>query len=140
MCSAANADLVKSLGADHVIDYRKEDFTSNFGRYHIIFDAVSSRSFGQSKEALTPRGVYVNTLPNPAIFLSIALTSVLPGKRAATVMVSQRAVDVEWMCRYLADGRIRVVTDRVYPLDQAGDALAYSETGKAKGKIVLTCM
>ncbi len=140
VCSAANAGLVKSLGADQVIDYHKRDFTADAGMYSIIFDAVSTRSFGECRRALTPRGVYVNTLPSPAIFLSIALTLLFPGKRAATVMASQNAADIAWICGHLAANRMRVVTDKAFTLDRVKDALAYSETGRAKGKIVLKCI
>lgn len=137
VCSSANAGLVKGLGADHVIDYRQQDFTATHEGYDIIFDAVSSRSFGECKKALTRRGVYVNTLPTVSIFWNIFATSFLPGKKAATMMVAQKAADMEWMCGQLKTGKLKVVIDRVFPLDQIKDALAYSETGRARGKIVL---
>ena len=137
VCSAPNAGLVKGLGADHVIDYCQQDFTKTAERYDCIFDAVSSRSFGECKRALTERGVYINTLPTPSIFWNIFVTTMLPGKRAATMMVSQRASDIEWMCEQLKTGRLKVVIDRVFPMDQIKEALAYSQTGRARGKIVL---
>jgi NADPH:quinone reductase-like Zn-dependent oxidoreductase len=137
VCSAANAGLVKGLGADHVIDYCQQDFTKTTERYDCIFDVVSSRSFRECKKALTRRGVYVNTLPTPSIFWNIIITTLLPGKRAATMMVSQRASDIDWMCEQLKTGRLRVVIDKVFPLDEIKDALAYSQTGRARGKIVL---
>jgi len=137
VCSAANAGLVKGLGADHVIDYCQQDFTKTTERYDFIFDVVSSRSFGECKKSLTRRGVYVNTLPTPSIFLNIFITTLLPGKRAATMMVAQRAADIEWMCGQLMTRRIKVVIDRVFPLDQTKKALEYSQTGRARGKIVL---
>jgi len=137
VCSAANAGLVKGLGADHVIDYCQQDFTKTTERYDCIFDVVSSRSFRECKKALTRRGVYVNTLPTPSIFWNIIITTLLPGKRAATMMVSQRASDIEWMCEQLKTGRLKVVIDKVFPLDEIKEALAYSQTGRARGKIVL---
>ena len=137
VCSSANAGLVKGLGADHVIDYCQQDFTKTTERYDCIFDVVSSRSFGECKRVLTQRGVYVNTLPTPSIFWYISITTLLPGKRAATMMVSQRAADIAWMCEQLKTGRIKVVIDKVFPLDQIKDALAYSQTGRARGKIVV---
>ena len=137
VCSAPNAGLVKGLGADHVIDYCQQDFTKTADRYDCIFDAVSSRSFGECKRALTERGVYINTLPTSSIFWNIFVTTMLPGKRAATMMVSQRASDIEWMCEQLKTGRLKVVIDRVFPMDQTKEALAYSQTGRARGKIIL---
>jgi len=137
VCSATNDGLVKGLGADHVIDYRLRDFTDTKERYDCIFDVVSSRSFGECKSALTERGVYINTLPTPSIFWNIMITTVLPGKRAATMMVSRRASDIEWMCDQLKTERLKVVIDRFIPLDEIKEALAYSQTGRARGKIVL---
>jgi len=129
-----NAGLLKGLGADHVIDYHEQDFTATNERYDIIFDAVSSRSFGECKKALTRHGVYVNTLPTPSIFWHIGTTTLLPGKKAATMMVSQRAEDVAWICEQLRTGRLKVVIDKVFPLDQVKDALACSRTGRARGR------
>jgi NADPH:quinone reductase-like Zn-dependent oxidoreductase len=137
VCGTTNAGLVKGLGADHVIDYRLQDFTDTTERYDCIFDVVSSRSFRECKSALTEHGVYINTLPTPSIFWNIFITTVLRGKRAATMMVSQRASDIEWMCEQLKTGRLRVVIDRFIPLDGIKEALAYSQTGRARGKIVL---
>jgi NADPH:quinone reductase-like Zn-dependent oxidoreductase len=137
VCSAANAGLVNGLGADHVIDYCQQDFTKTAERYDCIFDAVSSRSYRECKRALIERGVYINTLPTPSIFWNIFITTLLPGKRAATMMVSQRASDIEWMCEQLKTGKLKVVIDRVFPLDQIKEALEYSRTGRARGKIVL---
>jgi len=137
VCSASNAGLVKGLGADHVLDYRHQDFIATRDSYDIIFDAVSSRSFRECKKALTPRGVYVNTLPSPSVFWNIFITTLLPGKKAATMMVSQRAADMEWMCEQLMTGRLKVIIDRVFPLDQTKEALQYSQSGRVRGKIVL---
>jgi len=137
VCSATNAGLVRGLGADHVIDYCQQDFTKTTERYDCIFDVVSSRSFRECKRALTERGVYINTLPTPSIFWNIFVTTLLPGKMAATMMVAQRADDIAWLCEQLMTRRIKVVIDRVFPLAQIKDALAYSQTGRARGKIVL---
>ena len=138
VCSAASAGLVRGLGADRVIDYREQDFTALGVKYDIIFDAVSTRSYGECRRALARSGVYVNTLPTPSIFWNILITSLRPGKKAATMMVGQRAADVAWMCAQIGTRRLKVVIDKVFPLDRVKDALAYSRTGRARGKIVLT--
>ncbi len=137
VCSGANAGLVKSLGADRVIDHRDQDFTKTGERYDIIFDTVSKRSFGECRKALTPNGVYVNTLPSLSIFWSIFVTSLLPGRKASTIMVAHRGADMDWLCGNIGAGKLKVVLDRVYPLDQAKEALAYSQTGRVRGKVVL---
>jgi NADPH:quinone reductase-like Zn-dependent oxidoreductase len=137
VCSSPNFGLVRGLGADHVIDYRERDFTESLHGYDLIFDAVSSRSFGECAKALTRTGVYVNTLPTPSIFWNIFATSFRSGKKAATMMVSQRAQDIAWLCEQIGMKRIKVVVDKVFSLDRVKDALSYSQTGRARGKIVL---
>jgi len=130
VCKGENADFVKGLGADRVIDYTKEDFTRGGERYDIIFDAVAKRTFEECRAVLTPNGVYIRTLP-----LDGATEE--GGKRAMTVPGGPTAEDMEWMKARIEEGRIRVVIDKLYSLDQAKEALAYSETEKARGKIVL---
>jgi NADPH:quinone reductase-like Zn-dependent oxidoreductase len=137
VCSGANAGLVKSLGADRVIDYRERDFTKTGEQYDIIFDTVSARSFGECRKALTPNGVYVNTLPSLSIFWDIFSTSLLPGKKAATIMVGHKSADMDWLCGNIGAGKLKVVLDRVYPLERVKEALSYSETGRVRGKVVL---
>jgi NADPH:quinone reductase-like Zn-dependent oxidoreductase len=137
VCSAANAELVRELGAGRVIDYRREDFTQDADRYDLIFDAVSKRSFAECKRVLAPHGLYIATLPTPAVLLHQYLTGFLSRKKARAIMVRPNAGDLAWLTGQIAAGRLRVVLDRVYPLDAAREALAYSETGKARGKVVL---
>jgi NADPH:quinone reductase-like Zn-dependent oxidoreductase len=131
---------VKSLGADHVIDYSKEDFTEGGVRYDIIFDAVARRSFGECKKVLSSKGVYVSTLPSLAVLVNQYLTGFLTAKKARLINVSPDSVDMEWMKTRIEAGKIKIVIDKIYSLVQAKEALAYSETGKAKGKIVLKIM
>jgi NADPH:quinone reductase-like Zn-dependent oxidoreductase len=137
VCSAGNAELVKRLGADRVIDYHEQDFAKSGERYDIIFDTVSSRSFGECSTALTRNGVYINTLPTPSIFWNMFLTSILPGKKAFTIMVGHKKADMDWLLDHIGAGRIKVVLDRVFPLEQVKEALDYSETGRVRGKVVL---
>ncbi len=136
VCSGRNANFVRDLGADRVIDYTKEDFTRGSERYDLVFDAVSSRSFSECRRVLTSRGIYVCTLPNRTIVDQI-VTAILPGKKARTMWVKANAGDREWMADRIAEGRVKVIIDKVFPLDRTKEALAYSETGRARGKIVL---
>lgn len=137
VCSGANEELVKGLGADRVIDYGREDFTRSGTRFDIIFDAVSTRSFLECKRALSPRGVYVNTLPSLRVALRQYFLNFLSQRKAGTVSVRPDPLDMEWLKTQYEEGRIHTVIDRTYPLAGAKDALAYSETGKARGKIIL---
>jgi len=136
VCSGASADFVKSLGADKVLDYTTQDFTSGSERFDIIFDAVAKRSFGACKKVLTSNGIYISTLPSAAVILSQYVTGFFTGNKALAVWVTAKEADLQWMGDQIASGRIRVVIDKVYPLAQAKEALAYSESGKVRGKIV----
>ncbi|MGE5173585.1 MAG: NAD(P)-dependent alcohol dehydrogenase [Betaproteobacteria bacterium] len=137
VCSSANAGLVKELGADSVIDYHQQDFTKAGIQYDIVFDAISARSFKECKQALTPHGIYINTVPSPSLIWSIFVRALLPGKKAATIMVGHKSSDVEWLCGHIQAGKIKVVLDKVFPLDQVKEALAYSQTGRVRGKVAL---
>jgi len=137
VCSGANADFVRRLGADKVMDYTKQDFTRGAGRFDIIFDAVAKRTFGTCKKALAPNGMYISTLPSAAVFLNQYVTGFFAGIKALTIWVTANESDLRWMADQVAAGGIKVAIDRVYPLARAKEALAYSESGKARGKIVL---
>jgi len=136
VCSGTNAGFVQGLGADRVIDYTREDFTLGSVRYDLIFDAVSMRSFGECKRVLSPRGVYVSTLPDRTLIAQL-VTSFLPGKKARTMWVKPRAEDMTWMMDQLAAGKITVAIERSYPFGEVAAAFARSESGHARGKIVV---
>ena len=135
--SGPNAPLLKEIGADEIIDYTLEDFTKSDERYDIVFDTVSKRSFSECKGVLAPHGIYVNTLPVLSMLLYQYGIGFLMNKKARSVMVSPNVADMEWMRKQIEAGKIRIIIDRVYSLDRIVEALAYSETGRARGKIVL---
>jgi NADPH:quinone reductase-like Zn-dependent oxidoreductase len=127
---ARNADFVKSLGADKVSDYTKEDFTEGRDKYDIIFDAVAKRSFAECKKALTQNGIYVTTL-------SINGPNEEERKRARVVSGGPTREDMQWMKERIEEERIKIAVNKVYSLDHAGEALAESESEQVSGKIVL---
>ena len=135
--SGRNIEFVKGLGADKVIDYVKEDFTKGTGRYDLVFDAVSLSSFSACKRVMTDSGRYVSTLPNATIIAQI-ITTFLPGKKARTMWVKPNAADMAWMMEQITEGKVKVVVEQSYPLDRIKEALAASETGRTRGKIVVT--
>ncbi len=137
VCSGANTLFVKALGADHVVDHQEEDFTRQGRQYDIIFDAVAKRSFPECRPALARHGVYISTLPSVPVLVNQYLTGRFTSRRAASLWVKQRNDDLQWMMRQIRAARVRVVIDRTYPLAQAREALAYSEAGKARGKVLL---
>jgi NADPH:quinone reductase-like Zn-dependent oxidoreductase len=143
VCSSTNLELVRSLGADHVIDYTEDDFTQSGQTYDIIFDAVGKSAFSRCKNSLKNGGVYLTTVPTLAAILQRFWTSVLGSKRvsfAATGLRSapDKAKDLAFISELVESGKIKAVIDRRYPLEQMAEAHRYVETGHKKGDVVIT--
>jgi NADPH:quinone reductase-like Zn-dependent oxidoreductase len=140
VCSTANVALVQSLGADHVIDYTKEDFTKSGQTYDVIFDAVGKSSFSRCKGALTQKGMYLSTAPTLGILLQMLWTSMFGGKKAkfATAGLMQDKGNLTYLKDLVEAGLITSVIDRCYPLEQTPEAHRYVEQGHKKGNVVIT--
>jgi len=143
VCSSTNLELVKSLGADHVIDYSDEDFTQCDQTYDIIFDAVGKSSFSRCKNSLKKGGVYLTTVPTLATISQRFWTSVLGRKKvsfAATGLRSapDKAKDLAFISELVESGKIKAVIDKRYLLEQMAEAHRYVETGHKKGDVVIT--
>jgi NADPH:quinone reductase-like Zn-dependent oxidoreductase len=140
VCSTGSVDLVRSLGADHVIDYTSEDFTAGGPRYDVILDNVANRPLRECRRALTDRGVHI---PNSGhaglsfVLKAAVLSMVLPKQGRPYVSTVKRA-DLEHLADLLAAGTIRSVIDRTYPLSQTADAFRHLGEGHARGKTVIT--
>lgn len=148
VCSGRNVELVRSLGADHVIDYTKEDYTKNGQRYDVMLDNVVNHSFSENIGVLNPQGKYVmigGGGPEDQGFIGPLILPIKAAlmKRFVTQEVGFMLADVTKNdLAYLADlvqtGKLKVVIDKTYPLSQLPDAMRYLETGRARGKVVVT--
>lgn len=143
VCSTANLEMVKSLGADKVIDYTKEDFTKNGQTYDIIFDTVGKSPFSRCKDSLTDNGIYLTTVPSPATMFQMLWTSMTGGKRvgiAATGLrpSSEKTKELVFLNGLIETGKIKAVIDRSYPLEHIAEAHKYVEAGHKKGNVVIT--
>jgi NADPH:quinone reductase-like Zn-dependent oxidoreductase len=137
VCNTKNVELVRSLGADEVIDYTREDFTRNGETYHVIFDAVGKYSFRRSRHSLKPGGYYIAT--DGFQNLGWALwTWKLGDKQLKLALARYRKADVVLMKELVESGEYRPVIDRSYPLDEVVAASRYVETGQKTGNVVLT--
>jgi len=138
VCSGKNAELVRSLGADRVIDYTQEDFTRNGETYDIIFDAVGKHSFQRCKNSLAPRGAYLATDGFRNLLLS-RWTARRKGKRVVfNIPPRYTKADVVYLKELIEAGKYRAVIDRIYPLEQVIEASRYVETERKVGNVVLT--
>jgi NADPH:quinone reductase-like Zn-dependent oxidoreductase len=138
VCSTANLELVKSLGADKIIDYTKEDFTKNGETYDIIFVAAGKRSFSQCKGSLTQRGVFLLSVPTLAILVQTLWTSMIGSKKAILGVPKSSIEDLVFLKELVEAGKIKPVIDRYYPLEQIAEAHRYVEKGHKKGNVVIT--
>ena len=140
--STSKIDLTQSLGADHVIDYAKEDFTRNGRQYDLILAVNGDRSLGDYERVLMPNGTYAMVGgSNSQIFQALLrgpIKSRSGGKRFTTVSAKPNQADLEVMNDLIETGRVRPVVDRCYPLSETAEALRYVEAGHARGKVVIT--
>jgi NADPH:quinone reductase-like Zn-dependent oxidoreductase len=125
--------MVKSLGADKVLDYTKEDFTKSSQSYDVIFDTVMKTSFSKCKNSLTPRGIFV-TVDFP---LGTALWTSLAGGREVVFGIANKIEDLVSLRVLIESGKIRSVIDKRYPLEQTVEAHIYVEKGHKKGNVVI---
>jgi NADPH:quinone reductase-like Zn-dependent oxidoreductase len=137
VCSTRNIELVRSLGADHVIDYTAQDFTRQDRQYDVVLDAVAKSSFWACRGILKPRGRFVTDMPTPPNYLAHGLTALLGGRQARAMLARPRGDDLRILKRLAEEGKLRPLVDRVFPLDEAAEAHQTSQAGHVRGKLVL---
>jgi NADPH:quinone reductase-like Zn-dependent oxidoreductase len=148
VCSTRNVDLVRSIGADHVIDYTKEDFTKTDQRYDLIFDLIGNHSFSERRRILNPNGICVMAGIGGAGWhdgfgmrllgeLKAYVASRFVGEKFITYIATLNKADLTILGDLMQSGKMTPVIDRTYKLSETRDALRYLETGHARGKVVI---
>ena len=135
--SAEKLDMLRSIGADHVIDYIREDFTQNGETYDVIFDAPGKSSFSRSQRSLRPEGQYLSANPGMPEMLRIMRNMITRPRRAMPEYTSSRNDDLVSLGGLIEAGKIKPVIDRRYPLEQTAEAHRYVEAGHKKGNVVI---
>ncbi|MCK4551935.1 MAG: NAD(P)-dependent alcohol dehydrogenase [Tenericutes bacterium] len=142
VCSTDNVEKVVSLGADHVIDYKKDDFTKNMNEYDIVFDAVGKSSYGKSKNALKETGIFLTTVPTPGVMIQALLKKNSLNKRASFMAAGLRKPnvkieDLSYLEELVRTGELKPLHGKVYNLENLGEAQVYVETGHKVGNVTI---
>ncbi|MBZ0283608.1 MAG: NAD(P)-dependent alcohol dehydrogenase, partial [Anaerolineae bacterium] len=137
--STGKLDMLRSIGADHIIDYTQEDFTQNGQTYDVVFDVMGKSSFSGSIQSLKPNGRYLlGGNSGPSQLLRGRWVSMTGSKKVIVGAASQKTEDLVFLKELIEGGTIKSVIDRCYPLEQTAEAHRYVETGQKKGNVVIT--
>jgi NADPH:quinone reductase-like Zn-dependent oxidoreductase len=144
-CSTRSIDLVRSLGADHIIDYTREDFTRGADRYDVILDAVGSRPFSACRRVMTPKGIFLPVGARPdgrwlgplPRLLTLLVSRPFVSQRILFFMPRVNPEDLTALAKLTEANQVTPVVDRVYPLSEAAQALRYLKEGHPRGKVVV---
>ncbi len=137
VCSTRNLDLVRSIGADHVIDYTKEDFTNNGQRYDLIFDTIGNLSVSGCQRALSPNGICA--IAGFTTMFHLFQVMLFGGKKVGMMETAKAdKKDLLFIKELLETGKVVPVIDRTYQLNETAEAIRYLETSRARGKVVIT--
>jgi len=138
VCSTANLDLVQSLGADHVIDYTKEDFTRDGRTYDVIVDTAGTASFSRCKDSLSERGRLLVVLGSLAAMVQAPWVSMTSSRKIVAGPAEERVEDLHFLAKPAEAGEFRPVIDRRYPFERIVEAHRYVDTGRKRGSVVIT--
>ena len=136
--STVKMDMLRSIGAQHVIDYTQEDFTNSGESYNVIFDSTGKASFSGCLRSLKPNGYYLMGNPRPSQMMRARMVSGRNGKTIIGGAAPYRTEDLIYLKDLIEGGKLKPVIDRSYPLEQAAEAHRYVESGQKKGNVVLT--
>jgi len=146
VCSTRNVELVRSIGADRVVDYTREDFTEGTERYDLVVDMVGNHPFGKIRGVLEPEGRYVivgsksdnRWIGGLAPAFKAVLASIFSEQKAVSFVARMRPEDLAFLAGLMADGRVTPVVDQVFPLAEIVEGITYLETGRARGKAIVS--
>jgi NADPH:quinone reductase-like Zn-dependent oxidoreductase len=138
VCSGANVEMVKSLGADEVIDYTKEDFTKDAKTCDLIFDIVGATTFRRCQHSLKPHGVFLQNIMELTDIVRILWTSISGGKKLKGGVAMENPERMNFIAELVTAGKLKPIIDRSYPLEQIAEAFKYVEQGHKKGNVVIT--
>lgn len=138
VCSASNADMVTSLGADYVIDYTRDDFTENGETYDLIVDTVGTAPFSRSRDSLSEKGRLLLVLGTLADTLQAPWNSMTSSKKVIAGPASVNQEALHYLARLAEAGEFKPVIDRIYPFEQIVEAHHYVDTGRKKGNVIIT--
>ena len=139
VCSTRNVEMVQSIGADHVIDYTKVDFTKGSERYDVIMDNVASHSLSATRRVLTPTGLHVPSSGHAGMgwVIAVALAAVFVRQQGALFVAVTNSESLLALNELIESGTVTPVVDRTYPLGETAKAFAYLDEGHARGKVVI---
>ncbi|PKO98904.1 MAG: NAD(P)-dependent alcohol dehydrogenase [Bacteroidetes bacterium HGW-Bacteroidetes-8] len=137
VCSSTNAQMVKSLGADKIIDYTKEDFTKTDERYDFVFDVVGKTTFSQCKGILKQKGIYLENNLELKDILIMMWRSLVGGKKIKGGVSIESAENLNFFIELIESGKLKPVIDKTFPLEKTAEAFRYVELGHKKGNVVI---
>lgn len=137
VCSARNAELVRAIGADHVVDYAERDFTQTSARYDAILDVIGSAPISRCRAILRPSGVYVSSVGRLRWLFASLVASFTPGPRVKILSAQSTPEDLSALAELVASGAVKPVIDRVCSLEEGPEALRRQGEGHARGKSVI---
>jgi 2-desacetyl-2-hydroxyethyl bacteriochlorophyllide A dehydrogenase len=137
VCSSSNFELMKSLGADKVIDYTREDFAENAGYYDVVFDTVGKSPLRKSLKSVRKDGHVLLASAGMGTMLAAAVRSVFSNKKIVTGMIKETSEDMDFFRQQLESGKLKAVIDRIYTLKQIVEAHRYVDKGHKKGNVII---
>jgi 2-desacetyl-2-hydroxyethyl bacteriochlorophyllide A dehydrogenase len=138
VCGSSNIELMKSLGADKVIDYTKEDFTRDGEKYDVIFDTVDKIPFRKALRCLNKNGHLLMASAGICTMIGGSITSIFIRKKIVSGVIKESAEDMNFFKQEIENGKLRAVIDKTFPLEQIAKAHAYVDKGHKKGNVILT--